>query len=130
MKPLIFVVALFAVEQQTCKNPLKALNDLTNPTATTSSTPKTPEAFCASVASATYGPAFYCGTVQANLQISNLPSGWTGYCMLAGETLGNTGYSATTFSGGADLVRSQANASTTCNALGSQCGSIIRCTRQ
>ena len=129
MKPLILAVALFAVvEQQQCKNPFDAL---TNPTANNANNnaPRTPEAFCAQAAAASFGPAFYCGTVQTNLQISNLPNGWTGYCMLAGETLGNTGYSATTFSGGADLVRSQANASTTCNALGSQCGSIIRCTR-
>jgi len=40
-------------------------------------------------AAATFGPAFYCGTVQTNLQISNLPNGWTGLiftCCSTGRT--------------------------------------------
>lgn len=124
MKPLILAVALFAVaEQQQCKNPFDAL---TNPTGNNNE-PRTAEAFCA-LTGTTFGATFYCNSTQSNLQLG-LPNGWTGYCMAAGETLGNTGYSATTFSGGADLVRSFSNAQTTCNGLGNQCGSIIRCTR-
>jgi hypothetical protein len=116
-------MTLFAVaEQQQCKNPF---DSLTNPTG--NNEPRTPEAFCA-LTGTNFGANFYCSSLQSNLQLG-LPNGWTGYCMAAGENLGNTGYSATTFSGGADLVHSFSTAQNTCNLLGSQCGSIVRCTR-
>lgn len=122
MKPLLVAVALFFVaEQQQCKNPFNAL---TNPTPVG---PQSPEAFCAQVTTS-FGPTFYCNSLQSNLQ-GGLPNGWTGYCMAPVENLGITGYSATTFSGGADAVRSFSNAQSTCNLFGNQCASIIRCTR-
>jgi hypothetical protein len=51
----------------------------------------------------------------------------------AANNLGLVGYSAVTFSGGTDLVRTMADATDMCNNLNigtRQCGSIVRCTRQ
>jgi hypothetical protein len=100
---------------------------LTAPTAT-----QTGEQYCGTLPQVN-GKLFFCGTVQANLQ--NVPSPNQGYCMSAASpnSLGLVGYSAVTFAGGADLVRSMIDATDTCNNLNvgtlRQCGSVIRCTR-
>lgn len=106
----------------------KLLDGLTTPT------PKaqTGEEFCATLPSIGTGKFFFCGTVQGNLQ--SVPAPNQGFCMAAAaNNLGLVGYSAVTFNGGADAVRSMADATDTCNSLNvgglRQCGSIIRCTR-
>lgn len=92
---------------------------------------QTGEAFCGTLPRVN-GALFFCGTVQGNLQ--SVPAPNQGYCMAAAaNNLGLVGYSATTFNGGADAVRNQADATETCNLLNvggnRQCGSVIRCTR-
>jgi hypothetical protein len=96
-------------------------------------TPQNAEAFCAAIPQVQFGNWFYCGSPQTNLQ-GGLPNGWLGYCQVAGQSLGSVGYSATTFNGGADLVRDYNGAQEMCNLLNvagqRQCGSVIQCTRQ
>jgi len=107
-------------------------SDLFNSLAAPTPAVQTGEQFCGTLPQVN-GKLFFCGTVQGNLQ--TVPSPNQGYCMAAEEAgrLGLVGYSATTFSGGADLVKSMADATDMCNLLNSggtrQCGSIIRCTR-
>jgi hypothetical protein len=97
--------------------------------------PRTAEAYCSSLPriAGQSGNWFYCGTVQGNLQ-AQLPNNWPGYCALTQMNLGLVGYSATTFAGGADLVRDYSGAQEMCNAFNTgglrQCASIIQCTRQ
>jgi hypothetical protein len=105
----------------------------TPPVAPAPGAARTPEAFCARLPQIGFGNWFYCGTPQTNLQIG-MPNGWLGYCQTTTMNLGVVGYSATTFAGGADLVRDYSGAQDMCTALNTgglrQCGSVIQCTRQ
>ena len=82
-----------------------------------------------------FGPAFFCGTNQANLNLGGFEDGSTGYCMTAGQSgLSIVGYSATTNRGGAFFVTSQADASTLCGTLSKNpfpdnCTTYIQCNR-
>lgn len=111
-----------------CSSLINDIKDgLTSPTKA-----QTGEEYCGTLPQVN-GKLFFCGSPQGNLQ--NVPSPNQGYCMAAAApgSLGLVGYSATTFAGGADLVRSMADATDMCNNLNfgnlRQCGSIIRCTR-
>jgi hypothetical protein len=126
MQKLIFMVLCAAaiLASNGCSN---LLEDLTAPTVKA----QTGEEFCATLPRVN-GNMFFCGTVQGNLQ--SVPAPNQGYCMsAAANNLGLVGYSATTFAGGADVVRSMGDATDMCNNLNfgglRQCGSIIRCTR-
>jgi hypothetical protein len=128
MRKLLFGVVCAAAILSTsgCSSLSNAISNLTSPTKT-----QTGEEYCGTLPQVN-GKLFFCGTVQGNLQ--NVPSPNQGYCMAAAANgLGLVGYSATTFAGGADLVRSMADATDICNSLNvgnlRQCGSIIRCTR-
>lgn len=129
MRHLILGASLMTVvlAASGCSSLSNAINSLTSPTKT-----QTGEEYCGTLPQVN-GKLFFCGTVQGNLQ--TVPSPNQGYCMAAAAagTLGLVGYSATTFSGGADLVKSMADATDVCNGLNvgglRQCGSIIRCTR-
>ena len=81
-----------------------------------------------------FGPAFFCGTNQANLNVGGFQDGSTGYCMVTNENLSTVGYSAVTNNGGAFPVTTQANASANCslisqNPFPNNCTTYIRCTR-
>jgi hypothetical protein len=105
-------------------------SNLLNPTPA----PQSAEAFCASLPEAGFGHLFFCGTAQSNLQ-GGLPNGNLGYCMTADTgSIGLVGYSATTYTGGAFPVTDFSTSQNECAQLNTggvtQCGSIIRCTRQ
>lgn len=94
-----------------------------------SSGTQTAEEACATIGNQ-FGNAFFCGTAQANLQPpGGFPDGSLGYCMVAGTNLGNVGYSAYTFNGGAFPVTTQAQASDQARLLGNQSPGYTRCTR-
>lgn len=82
-----------------------------------------------------FGPAFFCGTNQANLNVGGFQDGSMGYCMAAGQSgLSGVGYSAITYRGGAFLVTDQSTASALCGTLSrnpfpDNCTTYIRCTR-
>ena len=81
-----------------------------------------------------YGPAFFCGTNQANLNRGGFQDGSTGYCMYTGVNLGTVGYSAVTNNGGAFPVTTQSQASADCSLVSrapfpNNCTTYIRCTR-
>lgn len=81
-----------------------------------------------------YGPFFFCGTNQANLNVGGFQDGSTGYCMPTQQNLGTVGYSAVTNRGGAFPVGTQAEASANCSLLANNpfpdnCTTYIRCTR-
>lgn len=94
--------------------------------------PASAESFCGSLPQTGTGKWFFCASNQSNLQKAG---NWGGYCMPAERNnLGLVGYSATTYSGGADTVKTFSGAQDMCNLLNSgglrQCGSISRCTRE
>jgi hypothetical protein len=121
--PFIVLLALFAVaEQQQCKNPFQNIASSPTPTG-----PRSAMEYCAQTSNA-YGAYFYCQSTQGNLQ-AGLPNGWTGYCQGGAENLGQFGYSATTFAGGADFVRNHSAASAQCSFIGSGCSGYVRCVR-
>jgi hypothetical protein len=81
-----------------------------------------------------FGPAFFCGTKQANLWVNEFQDGNTGYCMFADQNLSIVGYSAITNNGGAFLVTSQDNARTQCASLSNNpfpynCTTYLQCNR-
>lgn len=122
-------VIVLALPATSCS---KLLPELTSPTSVVAP-PQTGESFCAQLPTIGTGRLFFCGSSQSNLQL--LPNNLGGYCMAAAaNNLGLVGYSAVTFAGGTDLVRSMAEATDMCNNLNvgglRQCGSIVRCTRQ
>ena len=124
MKPLPLIVALLAVSQPQCPNPLAP---------TTVSGPRSPGEYCAQFVGA-FGEAFYCYSAQGNTWDPNMPSNWGGYCMQATMGLGNAGYSAVTASGRRFPVVDQATANSYCDGLAragasDRCTSVIRCTR-
>jgi hypothetical protein len=81
-----------------------------------------------------YGPHFFCGTNQANLNRGGFQDGSAGFCYPTLENLGTVGYSAVTNNGGAFPVTTQAQASADCslvarNPFPNNCTTYIRCTR-
>ena len=94
--------------------------------------PQTAEAFCGALPQIGTGKWFFCASNQGNLRKAG---NYGGYCQVAQRNnLGLVGYSATTYNGGADTVKSFSEAQAMCNLLNSggqrQCGSISRCTRE
>ena len=78
-----------------------------------------------------FGPAFFCGSNQANLNNTQFQDGAHGFCMFTNQNLSTVGYSATTNNGGAFPVTTQSQASSDCSLVGypSNCNGYVQCTR-
>lgn len=81
-----------------------------------------------------YGPAFFCGTNQSNLNTVQFQDGSHGFCMFTEQNLSTVGYSAVTNNGGAFPVTTQSQASAQCSSISrnpfpNNCTTYIQCTR-
>ena len=80
-----------------------------------------------------FGPFFFCGTNQANLNVGGFQYGSTGYCMFTNQNLSIVWYSVILNNGGTFPVKSQAEASADCalqskNPFPNNCTTYIQCT--